>query len=86
MMDGYIHMWIIQRKSINNCGFLYISTCKAKSNIIKIVISDYSLFFPSVSGYVCPTSIFGIHPLSKDHFSLKNEEHDQAIWNCILEL
>ena len=21
----------------------------------------------------------------REHFSLKNEEHDQTIWNCILE-
>ena len=26
------------------------------------------------------------HPLSRDHFSLKNEERDQTIWNCILGL
>ena len=26
------------------------------------------------------------HPHFREHFSLKNEESDQTIWNCIQEL
>ena len=29
---------------------------------------------------------FLLHPWSTEHFSLKNDEDDQTIWNCILEL
>ena len=27
-----------------------------------------------------------LHPLAGEDLSLKNDEHDQTIWNCLLEL
>ena len=30
--------------------------------------------------------LVGVHPPSREHYSLKIDVHDQTIWNCILKL
>ena len=42
--------------------------------------------FSKFSNFLQSPNVFFFHPWAGEDLSLKIDEHDQTIWNCILEL